>query len=239
MTIEMFEVGGCVRDDLLGLPSKDVDFVVIAPSFGAMRDHVQNELGLKIHVEKPDFVTIRAGVPKGHWLRSRCSDADFVLARRDGPSTDGRRPDFVEPGTLEDDLARRDFTVNAIARCPKTGRIIDPHSGVDDLRARELTFVGCAQARIEEDGLRLLRGLRFSLTKNLTIVDPWVFNPLNAVQLLRSVATERIVVELDKMFAFDSLETLRLLGQFPRLQDAIFSRADLSLTASMKKRKVQ
>src|SRR5690606_30256826 len=113
--IQMFEVGGCVRDDLLGIPTKDVDFTVVAPSFDAMRDHLIRE-GFRIHVESPEFVAIRAGVPEGHPLRERTKDADFVLARKDAPTGDGRRPDFVEPGTLMDDLARRDFTVNAMAR---------------------------------------------------------------------------------------------------------------------------
>src|SRR4051812_1141546 len=102
MTIKFYEVGGCVRDELLGIPSKDIDFVVIAPSFEAMRAHLLAEK-FKIFVEKQEFVTIRASVPPGHPLRQRTRDADFVLARKDSPTSDGRRPDYVEPGTLEDD----------------------------------------------------------------------------------------------------------------------------------------
>jgi len=124
---QKFEVGGCLRDEFKGIPSKDVDFAVEAPSFEAMRDELIED-GFEIFEERPEFFTIRAKVPKGNPLEDRTRVADFVMCRKDGPSSDGRRPDFVEPGTIFDDLARRDFTVNAIARNAITGEIIDPHS---------------------------------------------------------------------------------------------------------------
>lgn len=133
--VVLFEVGGCVRDDLLNIPTKDIDFVAIAPSFDALRQHVLDE-GFKIFIERPEFGTIRVSVPKNHPLRKKVKDADFVLARKDGPSTDGRRPDFVEPGTLCEDLARRDFTVNAMARAVGSDIIIDPFNGQRDLGVR-------------------------------------------------------------------------------------------------------
>ena len=193
--------------------------------------------GLKIFLSKPEFLTIRAGVPKGHALRSRCKDADFVLCRKDGPTSDGRRPEFVEAGTIFDDLARRDFTVNAIARCAETGEIIDPHGGRADLESRTLDFVGDGEERIREDALRLLRGVRFSITKGLTILAPHLFNDPKLVALLPPVSTERVRDELDKMFAFDTLETLRALEFLPNLRDVVFSRPGLSLSATMKARK--
>lgn len=236
MTIRLFEVGGCVRDDLLGIPSKDVDFAVEAPSFAAMEDHIRAE-GLKVFLSKPEFLTIRAGVPKGHPLRERCKDADFVLCRKDGPTFDGRRPEFVEAGSIFDDLARRDFTVNAIARCVVSGDLIDPHGGQGDLERRELRFVGDASARIQEDGLRILRGLRFSLTKSLTIVDESALNNPDAAVLLRAVSTERVREELNKMLAHHTLAALLLLESFPWVREAVFGREGLSLEATMKKRR--
>lgn len=235
MTVKLFEVGGCVRDKLLGVPSKDVDFAVEAESFEAMEQHIKAE-GLKVFLSKPEFLTIRAGVPKGHPLRARCKDADFVLCRKDGPTTDGRRPDSVEPGTIFDDLARRDFTVNAIAVDVQSGEVIDPHGGAADLEARRLSFVGNPHARVEEDGLRLLRGLRFSLTKHLTIAEPLAFRG-DVKHLLRSVATERISDELNKMLAASTICTLVLLEEFWEIRDAVFERPGISLMATMKKRK--
>jgi len=106
--IKLFEVGGHVRDGLLGIKSKDIDMAVEAPSWEAMREFVKHNTK-KIFLEKEEFLTIRAmghdGLPK-----------DFVLCRKDGAYSDGRRPDTVEAGTIFDDLARRDFTVNAIAK---------------------------------------------------------------------------------------------------------------------------
>ena len=233
MTIQLFEVGGCVRDDLLGIPSKDVDFVVIAPSFDAMHHHIKDVLGLKVFLVKEEFATIRAGVPKGHPLRSRCKDADFVLARKDGPSTDGRRPDFVEPGTLADDLARRDFTVNALARDSQTGEIIDLFDGLAHLKERKLQFVGHPLRRIEEDGLRVLRALRFTITKGFSLVDHVSIKTDLAARMLSKVSRERIREEVEKMFRHDTLASLALLQEFPSLLPIIF-KDGLRLSATLK-----
>lgn len=232
--IEFFEVGGCVRDALLGVTSKDVDFAVVAPSFAAMSDRLVAD-GFKLHLVAPEFATIRAGVPDGHVLRERTKDADFVLCRVDGPSSDGRRPDFVRPGTLLDDLARRDFTVNAIAR-GVDGVLVDPFGGAADLADRRLRFVGDAAARITEDGLRVVRGLRFMVTKGLVpTVDTWdALNSDLAARMLGSVSTERIRDELDRMFAHDTLASLQLLSELDtNVRNALFP-TGLRLAATMK-----
>lgn len=236
-TIEMFEVGGCVRDEFMGKVSKDVDFVVLAPSFDAMRAELIGR-GFTIHVEKPEFVTIRAGVPAGDPLRERTKDADFVLARKDGPTADGRRPEFVEPGDLLDDLARRDFTVNAIARAVD-GRIIDPFGGRADIERRTLRFVGDPVDRITEDGLRVIRGFRFMVTKGLvptTETRAALFSD-TAVEMLGAVSIERIRDEVERMFAFDGMDAFDLMASMtiekPALVRAIL-RDGLRLTATLK-----
>lgn len=241
VTLRFWEVGGCVRDGLLGLRTKDVDFVVtvegLAPGqdpFQVMVDHLVAH-GFKLHQVREDFVTVRAGVPQGHPLRERTKDADFVLARRDGVSTDGRRPDFVEVGTLEEDLARRDFTVNALARA-EDGTLVDPHGGQADLEARLLRFVGVAEDRVREDGLRVLRGLRFMVCKGLTpTAETWdVLNSQLAADMLGCVATERVRDEMERMFAFDTLATLSLLSELEdRVRVALFPEG-LRLSATMK-----
>lgn len=236
MTIRLYEVGGCVRDELMGLKSKDVDFAVEAPSFAAMLAHIERDLGLKVFLAKEEFLTIRAGVPEGHKLRARCKDADFVLCRKDGPSTDGRRPDFVEPGTILDDLARRDFTVNAMAKDPFTGELIDPHNGRFDLIGHTLRFVGDPMVRIREDGLRVMRALRFEITKGLRLDNPShraVYSD-EAAEMLKKVSVERIKDELEKMFLHDQMRTLRLMADFNcYFQQAIF-RGGLRLTPTLK-----
>jgi tRNA nucleotidyltransferase/poly(A) polymerase len=239
---QFFEVGGCVRDELLGRTSKDVDFSVVAQE-GAFVDATiafdnllmfMTARGFSIFEARQEFLTIRAKVPQGHPLQQRTLVADFVLARKDGPSSDGRRPDWVIPGTLDDDLARRDFTVNAIARAVD-GTLIDPFNGQDDIKIGALRFVGDAEQRISEDGLRVMRALRFVVTKGF-VFAPGVFDVLItgfAAEMLGKVSVERIREELIKMFKFDTLASLQLLGNLPvHTRQAIF-RDGLRLDATM------
>lgn len=160
--------------------------------------------------------------------------ADFVLARKDGPSSDGRRPDWVIPGTLDDDLARRDFTVNAIARAVD-GTLIDPFNGQDDIKFGTLRFVGDAGQRISEDGLRVMRAFRFVVTKGF-VFAPGMVDVLTtgfAAEMLGKVSVERIREELIKMFKFDTLASLQLLGSLPvHTRQAIF-RDGLRLDATL------
>lgn len=233
-TIKVFEVGGAVRDELLGVPTKDVDFAVEAPSFAAMLAWVEDE-GFRVFDVNERFLTVRAGVPKDSPLRKRTSAADFVLCRKDSATSDGRRPDFVEAGTIMDDLARRDFTVNAMAKDTETGEVLDPFGGQADLFSGRLRFVGDSMTRIREDGLRVMRALRFSVTRGLELDDDaWMTleSPL-AAEMLAGVAIERVREELDKMVRADTPETLRLLVFFSNLGPAIF-RDGLRFEATLK-----
>lgn len=232
-----YEVGGAIRDSLLGIESKDVDFAVEAESFEAMRDELIAQ-GFKVFLETPEFFTVRAKPPAGSKLAERTNVADFVLCRKDGPSSDGRRPDFVEAGTILDDLARRDFTVNAIARDVDTDELVDPFGGQRDLANRCLRFVGDPDERIREDGLRVLRAFRFMITKGLS-ADPNTLAALRsplAIEMLGSVSIERVREELVKMFATDTLSSLNLFaGMSEDMQQAIF-RDGLRLTPTLAER---
>ena len=185
METRFWLVGGAVRDAYLGVRSKDLDFTVEADGYDEMVREVRRSAG-EIFLERPEYLTVRA--------RIGLVAADFVLARRDGAYSDRRRPDQVEPGTIEDDLARRDFTCNAIAVSvhpsalettrdplrlmpasegfpdgmpPAAAWVLDPHGGRRDIRARALRAVGRARDRLEEDPLRAVRALRFQLTRGL------------------------------------------------------------------------
>jgi tRNA nucleotidyltransferase/poly(A) polymerase len=205
MTIKTYQVGGYVRDKLLGVQSKDIDYAVEAPSYEAMVAWI-NERG-KIFLEKPEFLTVRAHLHDGE-------PADYVLCRKDGAYSDGRRPDIVEPGSLFDDLRRRDFTVNAIAFDEETQQYIDPHGGMYDLETRELRCVGRAKDRFTEDALRMLRAIRFSITKDITmsgdIVDSFYDKELLAL-LRDKISTDRKRDELEKCFRFDTSKTIKTL----------------------------
>lgn len=225
--IRLYEVGGCVRDSFLGLKSKDVDFSAEAPSLEFLESSLA-EAGFKIFKVNPPTLTVSAGVPKDHPLRERTNAADFVLCRKESSESDGRRPDHVEPGDIYDDLARRDFTVNAIAIDCESGVVIDPWDGLSDLETRTLRFVGDPEQRIKEDGLRVMRAFRFMITKGL---DPdWdTWNALRsdlAEEMLRvpTVNVDRRREELKKMFKHDTLKSIRLIAELPKgIQDAMFS----------------
>lgn len=239
------EVGGAVRDKFLGVDSKDVDFVAVPTSLSAFStaDEAFAALvadlkcqGFQVFLETPQFFTVRAQVPVHAFnLRQRTNVADFVLARKDGPSSDGRRPDFVLPGSLFDDLQRRDFTVNAMAILPN-GELVDPFGGRGDLEQNLLRFVGDPMERIAEDGLRVLRALRFSVVKNFDIdAKTWAaVNSTFAATMLQKVSVERVREELEKMLMADTLLTMKLLNEVSdELQRAIF-RDGLRLMPTLK-----
>lgn len=256
--MEMYEVGGCVRDELLGVKSKDIDFsVVLDPSeitprrtrkgtmvertpFEVMDDELTRR-GFKIFLRTPQFLTIRAQFPRMDNLAlvgrdRRNLTADFVLARKEGEYTDGRRPDKVEVGTLTDDLRRRDFTMNAIAKDAE-GNLIDPFGGREDIEKRQIRAVGSAHERFEEDALRMLRAVRFKVTKGFTLHHD-IMQALHNTDLLErlvSVSDERIMDELNKALRFNTLRTLQVLDEYKDLRAVLFS-GSVSLDATMKQK---
>lgn len=226
MAVEIWEVGGSIRDKFLGIANKDKDFAVECGSFEEMRDHLLSA-GFDIFLEKPEFLTIRGRFPNEKDPDGKLWVGDFVMCRKEGAYSDGRRPDEVEPGTILDDLKRRDFTVNAMARNVLTGEILDPHWGRQHLERRILTCVGDAEDRLSEDALRAVRAIRFRITKGLRW-SPDLSAALSATWLpdaMKSVSPERISDELRRCFAHDTPGTLEVLtnGINRPLRDALFA----------------
>lgn len=207
---KFYLVGGAVRDKLLGVKVKDLDYAVEAGSYDLMKQAIL-ERGGNIFLESPQFFTIRAKMPK-------LGVADYVLCRKEGVYKDGRHPESVEPGTLLDDLARRDFTVNAMAE-NEWGNIIDPYNGIADLKLKNLRTVGKAAERFEEDSLRLLRAIRFAVTKGFKLhyEIKQCLSDKYFIDKLKSVSNERIREELHKCFSFDTVQTLGMFWAFPHL----------------------
>lgn len=238
----LFEVGGCVRDELMGLSSKDIDYTVVGPeSFNEMVETLRR-MGFVIFKEDAPHFTARAHFPRDWEFAGRNvgdMTADFVLARNESGYSDGRHPDKVEVGTLYDDLARRDFTVNAIAK-DEFGILIDPFGGQADLKARRLVAVGGAERSFSDDALRALRALRFTLTKGLA-PDADILDALDSTWLpdkVRAISFERRMEELDKMFKFDTLTTLTIIETLTRpLRAAMFDGFHLTTTNKTRGRK--
>lgn len=213
MAVNLYLVGGAIRDKLLGVKSKDIDYAVEASSFEEMREYIASKG--TIFLEKPEYFTIRAKIDN--------EDADFVLCRKEGIYSDGRRPDSVEIGDIYDDLSRRDFTVNAIALKKDTSNFIDPYNGFDDCFSKTLRCVGNPQERFREDSLRLLRAIRFAITKGFSI-DSSIHECLkdkSLVSLLGNVSKDRIRDEMNKCFKFDTQETLGYIQKYCILEDMI------------------
>ncbi len=182
---EAWAVGGCVRDHLLGRPAKDVD---VATS--ARPEQVESLFAHTIPVGKAFGVMIVV-------LDGR--NLEVATFRSDGCYIDGRRPDAVTFASAAEDVHRRDFTINALLMDPSSAQVVDHVGGLDDLAARRLRAVGDAAARLREDRLRVLRGLRFAAHLALTI-EPETWAAISTTSLA-GLSSERLVQELDKGLA--------------------------------------
>lgn len=215
---QIFKVGGCIRDKFLGVDSKDIDFTfvlddlsgTVEDGFKIMTDWM-TERGFEIFLSTPDCFTIRAKFPKDHQFTGLV--ADFVMARKEVGYTEGTRRPILELGTLEDDLLRRDFTVNALAE-DIDGNLIDLFGGVDDLKAGILRTPLDPRITMMDDPLRILRALRFTITKDLTMsTDIWeaIQQPGILKKLELTVSSQRIRDEIEKMMKFNTVRSFRLL----------------------------
>jgi tRNA nucleotidyltransferase (CCA-adding enzyme) len=235
----MFLVGGAVRDLLREEKNKDYDFAVKAGSFAEMRDWL-DENGFEIFTEAEKYFTIRAKAPKGTFvfggLNLTNTTFDFTLCRKERDYTDGRHPDQVEIGTLLDDLSRRDFTMNAIA-LDKEGRYLDPFDGKRDIRYGVIDCVEGVE-RLEEDGLRIMRALRFQVQLGFDFSGRvhHFLRDRKAVEALKPISQDRIRQELAKALKIDSMATLGLLQEYPRIANHIFRERGLWLEPTTAKR---
>lgn len=179
-----FVVGGCVRDSLLGRIPGDWDITTAARPE-------------QVHEALSGLTVLDTGLKHGT-VTALVGDArlEITTFRTEGAYSDHRRPDSVSfAGTVEEDLSRRDFTVNAMAFSPQTG-LIDPFGGQNDLKNGTLRAVGDPEKRFDEDALRILRGLRFAARLGFVIEKHTARAMLAQKHLLSALATERVRAEL-------------------------------------------
>ena len=198
---EAYLVGGCVRDLLRGVEPNDWDICTSALPEETERcfaDRRVIETGLK----HGTVTVLEEGEPY-----------EITTYRTEGPYSDSRRPDFVRfvPG-LEEDLARRDFTMNAIAM-DLQGNLRDPYGGVDDIKAGLIRCVGEPGHRFQEDGLRVMRALRFAAVFGYEIEEQTAETVHENRAMLDRVAEERINVELRKLLV--GKDAGNVLRQYP------------------------
>ena len=186
---EAWCVGGCVRDAIIGRPVNDYDIATSAS---------WQETELVMHAA--GFAVHRTGVKHGTVTVSRDGHAiEITTYRADGDYSDGRHPDSVEfVNCIEEDLARRDFTINAMAYHPKRG-ILDCYGGRRDLDRGVIRVVGDARKRFSEDGLRILRGCRFASQLGF-FLEPQTKQAMWSHKMrLAKVSKERITHELTEL----------------------------------------
>jgi len=183
---ETWCVGGAVRDALLGRASLDWDLTTAATP-----DAVRTVFGARR--------TIPIGVQHGTvGVLDRDGRMHEVTTFRRDVETDGRHAVVEFGGSIDADLGRRDFTINAIAYRPRTGRVCDPFGGRDDLNRCQVRAVGEASHRMQEDRLRALRALRFAGRLGFTIAEPTWRAVIESAPFLTKLSPERVKQEIEK-----------------------------------------
>ena len=182
---EALFAGGCVRDRLLNHPPEDYDIATSATPTQVMGIFPgSNEVGAHFGV-----VIAKHG---GHHI-------EIATFRTDGSYHDGRRPESVTFSTPQEDAQRRDFTINGLFEIPETGEVIDYVGGLADLKAGVIRAIGDPTARFTEDGLRLLRAVRFAARMGFTIEPKTEASLRECAPLLDKISPERIRDEFSKI----------------------------------------
>lgn len=208
--VEAYVVGGFVRDYYLRRPSTDIDVVVVGDGVAVAED-----LGRKLRAKVSIFKTFGTAM-----LRWHGTEVEFVGARRESYSHDSRKPQ-VQPGTLEDDQRRRDFTINAMAwslNAATFGRLVDPFDGMYDLEECTIRTPCDPDITFSDDPLRMMRAIRFASQLGFDIYDETFEAIRRNRERISIVSRERIIVELNKIVAspvpsigFELLELTGLL----------------------------
>lgn len=187
---KIYEVGGCVRDRLFGRPSKDTDYLVTGLPMEDLVSLLENHGGVNL-------VGKSFGVIK---FKMNGVEYDIALPRKEESTGTGHRDfavNYSHEISLEDDLFRRDFRLNAIARNPWNGQIIDPFGGVSDIRRRRLRIV--SHRAFVEDPLRMLRAVQFVARLGVQPDDETFRSMQENAALVATVSPERIASELVKL----------------------------------------
>ncbi len=187
---EAYVVGGCVRDLLLARTPEDFDVTT-----SALPEQI-----MELFDGVEGFKAYPTGIKHGTvTVATHGENVETTTFRIDGSYTDGRRPDSVRfTASVEEDLARRDFTVNAMAYADETG-LVDPFDGQTDLKKRLIRCVGDPKKRFSEDALRILRAIRFAAVLGFSPEPETAQAAISMRSLIKQVAWERIRVELIKL----------------------------------------
>jgi poly(A) polymerase len=213
--LETYVVGGYVRDLILGRPSKDIDFTCVGSGI-----HLAQEVAKTFEFHVPLSVFKNFGTAM---LKLDDWELEFVGARKESYRQDSRKP-LVEDGTLQEDLERRDFTINAMAislNPENYGELIDPFDGMKDIKAKRIKTPLEPGITFSDDPLRMMRGVRFAAQLNFDIESDTFFALTTYAPRLQIISAERIIDELNKIiltpkpsYGFKLLFASKLLHEF-------------------------
>ncbi|MBL0358742.1 MAG: HD domain-containing protein [Chitinophagaceae bacterium] len=221
LQLPCYLIGGFVRDKIIGRPTKDIDVVCLGDGI-ALAEAVAATFSPRPEVNF--FKTFGTAQIKTSDL-----EIEFVGARKESYTHNSRKPE-IEPGTLEDDQNRRDFTINALAISLNKvdfGKLVDPFNGLQDMEAQLLRTPLAPEKTFSDDPLRMMRGIRFAAQLGYTIV-PETFEAIRQnAHRIKIVSGERIADELNKILltptpsvGFDLLYKSGLLKIiFPQMVD--------------------
>ncbi len=196
---EAYIVGGCVRDSIVGIKPNDYDITTNAKPEDTIRIF-------------KNYRVIETGIKHGTiTLIKNKNEYEITTYRIDGTYNDNRRPESVEfTSDIVQDLKRRDFTINSIAYNHKVG-IVDAFNGIEDINKKIVRTVGDADERFKEDGLRIIRAVRFSSKLNFEIDNKTLESIYKNIKLIKNISSERIQEELNKILLSDYPEKIYIL----------------------------
>ena len=213
--IPTYLVGGYVRDLILNRPSKDIDFTCVGSGIALAQEVAK---GFDYHVPLSVFKNFGTAM-----LKLEDWELEFVGARKESYRHDSRKP-IVEDGTLQEDLERRDFTINAMAISLNEedyGELIDPFGGLADLQKKNIRTPLEPGITFSDDPLRMLRAVRFASQLNFDIDSDTFFSLTENASRLHIISAERIIDEVNKIvltpkpsYGFKLLFASKLLHEF-------------------------
>ena len=193
---EAYQVGGCVRDFFMKRKCDDIDITTSAKPGDLEKILAENNIKY-----------IETGLK--HGTVTAVFDGDnfeITTYRTDGEYIDNRHPENVSfVSNIDEDLSRRDFTINAIAYNPNKDEIVDLFGGRDDIENKKIKAVGDPDRRFKEDALRIMRAIRFSSTLGFEIEENTKAALFRNKELLKNVSAERIFTELSKLLLGDNV----------------------------------
>lgn len=205
---EFYLVGGCVRDLLMNIKPNDYDVTTNAKPNEIIA--ILKENNIDYHTVGIEYGTVTAIINKEEYE---------ITTYRSETNYTNRRPETVQFETsLEKDLSRRDFTINAMAYDPINEEIIDPHNGQNDIKQGLIVCIGNPKEKFIDDPLRILRAIRFSIKYDFLIEENTSFYIHDNVKLLQQLSKERITEEYKKIFSYNKPIT----KHFMNYSDVIF-----------------